>query len=59
MGNERWVSQFENVFHEELSSEHVTWVIEHSGRVVGTLRAAGGGGRTTGNVTFLAVDEAG
>ena len=49
----------ENVFHEELSSEHVTWVIEHSGRVVGTVRAAGGGGRTAGNVTFLAVDEAG
>ena len=60
MGNERWVSKFENIFHEEfLSSEHVPWVIEHSGRVAGTVRTAGGGGRTAGNVTFLAVDEAG
>ena len=60
MGNERWVSKFENIFHEEfLSSEHVPWVIEHSGRVAGTVRTAGGGGHTAGNVMFLAVDEAG
>ena len=60
MGNERWVSKFENIFHEEfLSSEHVPWVIERSGRVAGTVRTAGGGGHTAGNVTFLAVDEAG
>ena len=59
MGNERWVSKFENIFHEELPSEYVTWVIELSGRVVGTVRVAGGGSRTAGNVTFLAVDEAG
>ena len=59
MGNERWVSKFENVFHEEfLSSEHVPWVIEHSGRLAGTAMTAGDGGRTAGNVTFLAVDEA-
>ena len=53
MGNERWVSKFENIFDEKfLSSEHVSWAIEHSGRVAGTVR-------TAGNVTFLAVDEAG
>ena len=60
MGDERCVSKFENVFHEGfLFSEHVPWVIEHSGRVAGTVRTAGGGGHTAENVTFLAVDEAG
>lgn len=60
MGNERWVSKFDNVFHEEFqSSEPSPWVVKRSGRVAGTVRAAGGYGHTAGNVTFLAVHEAG
>ena len=60
VGDERWVSKFENVFHDGfLFSEHVPWVIEHSGRVAGTVKTAGGGGHTAENVTFLTVDEAG
>ncbi|KAF9789593.1 serine carboxypeptidase [Thelephora terrestris] len=60
MGNERWVSKFENIFHEEfLYAEPTPWIIKHSGRVAGTVRTVGGGGHTAGNVTFLAVDEAG
>jgi cathepsin A (carboxypeptidase C) len=60
MGNERWVSKFENIFHEEfLYAEPTPWIIKHSGRVAGTVRTVGGEGHTAGNVTFLAVDEAG
>ena len=60
MGNERWVSKFDNVFHEEFtSSESVPWIIEGTERVAGTVRIAGGDGFTAGNVTFLTVHEAG
>jgi cathepsin A (carboxypeptidase C) len=60
MGNERWVSKFDNVFHEEFaSSGAVPWVIKGSGRVAGTVRTAGGNGFTAGNVTFLTVHESG
>lgn len=31
----------------------------HSGKVAGTVRSAGGGGSGAGNVTFVAVHEAG
>lgn len=60
MGNERWVSKFDNVFHEEFASSTPTpWIVKHSGRVAGAVRTAGGQGHTAGNVTFVAVDEAG
>jgi cathepsin A (carboxypeptidase C) len=60
MGNERWVSKFSNVFHEEFASaESIPWTIEHNGRIAGTVRTAGGNGHTAGNVTFLTVHEAG
>ena len=60
MGNERWVSKFDNVFHEEFASSSPTpWVIKGSRRVAGTVRTAGGSGLTAGNVTFVTVHEAG
>ena len=60
MGNERWVSKFDNIFHEEFAStEPLPWITEQSGRVAGTVRTAGGGGSTAGNVTFITVHEAG
>ena len=60
MGNERWVSKFDSVFHEEFdSSQPQPWVVKYSGRVAGTVRTAGGGGHTGGNVTFVVVHEAG
>ena len=60
MGNERWVSKFDNVFHDEFSSsEPIPWIVKGSKRVAGTVRTAGGYGSTAGNVTFVAVHEAG
>ena len=60
MGNERWVSKFDNVFHEEFaSSEPTPWIIKNDRRIAGTVRTAGGDGFTAGNVTFLTVHEAG
>ena len=60
MGNERWISKFDNVFHDEFASSKPTpWIVGNSGHVAGTVRTAGGEGHTAGNVTFLAVYEAG
>jgi cathepsin A (carboxypeptidase C) len=60
MGNGRWVSKFDNVFHEEFaSSKPIPWIPGNSGRTAGTVRTAGGNGFTAGNVTFLTVHEAG
>ena len=60
MGNERWVSKFDNVFHEEFaSSKPIPWITRDGGRVAGTVRTAGGNGFTAGNITFLIVHEAG
>jgi cathepsin A (carboxypeptidase C) len=60
MGNERWVSKFENVFHSEFaSSEPAPWVVKGDRRIAGTVRTAGGNGHTAGNVTFVTVHEAG
>lgn len=60
MGNERWVSKFANVYHEEfVASEGEPWVMRTSGREAGLIRTAGGRGSTAGNVTFVNVFEAG
>lgn len=60
MGNERWVSKFANVYHEELvASEEKPWVMGAPRRVAGSIRTAGGRGSTAGNVTFVNVFEAG
>ena len=60
MGNERWVSKFDNVFHDEFaSSKPIPWITKGGARVAGTVRTAGGNGFTAGNVTFLTVHEAG
>jgi len=62
MGNERWVSKFANVYHEEfVASEGKPWVTRTSRRRAGTVRTAGGRGSTStaGNLTFVNVFEAG
>lgn len=60
MGNERWVSKFENAYHEEfVASEETPWVTRASRRKAGWVRTAGGRGSTAGNVTFVNVFEAG
>jgi len=60
IGNERWVEQLETKFLKEFTeSKPVPWVTFESGRTAGTVRSAGGGGFTAGNVTFVAVHEAG
>lgn len=59
-GNERWVEALEHDFHKEfLVAETLPWVTIESGRLAGTVRSAGGNGNTAGNVTFVAVHEAG
>jgi hypothetical protein len=59
-GNEQWVEALEHDFHKEfLAAETLPWVTIESGRLAGTVRSAGGDGNTAGNVTFVAVHEAG
>ncbi|CCM06004.1 uncharacterized protein FIBRA_08247 [Fibroporia radiculosa] len=60
IGNERWVEQLETSFHKEFAaSQPLPWVTTETGSVAGVVRSAGGGGNTAGNVTFVAVHEAG
>ncbi|KAF8265772.1 serine carboxypeptidase [Lactarius quietus] len=60
IGNEAWVEKLENKFHKEFEdAPSIPWVLEHSGRVAGEVRAAGGGGLGAGNVTFVNVHDAG
>lgn len=59
-GNERWVEALDHDFHREFSTAKTEpWVTIESGKVAGTVRSAGGKGKTTGNVTFVTVYEAG
>lgn len=59
-GNERWVEQLETSFREEFAAmEAAPWVTSGTGVRAGTVRTGGGGGATAGNVTFVAVHEAG
>ncbi|EPS93871.1 hypothetical protein FOMPIDRAFT_1026396 [Fomitopsis schrenkii] len=60
IGNERWVEQLETSFREEFAAmEAAPWVTSGTGVRAGTVRTGGGGGATAGNVTFVAVHEAG
>jgi len=60
MGNERWVEALEHRYHKEfVAADPKPWVTLESGRLAGTVRSAGGGGLTAGNVTFVTVYEAG
>lgn len=59
-GNEAWLLALENDFQDEfVNSKPVPWVTMESGNVAGTVRSAGGKGFTAGNVTFVAVHDAG
>ncbi|EKM61756.1 uncharacterized protein PHACADRAFT_248586 [Phanerochaete carnosa HHB-10118-sp] len=60
MGNEAWVEEFGNKFHDEFAkSVEKPWFTLESGRQAGVVRSAGGDGFTAGNVTFVQVHEAG
>ena len=58
-GNERWVADFDNVFHEEfVEAKSMPFITSNGGNVIGSVRSAGGGGLTAGNVTYVTVFEA-
>ncbi|PCH36516.1 hypothetical protein WOLCODRAFT_28645 [Wolfiporia cocos MD-104 SS10] len=60
IGNERWVEQLDSRFQKEFAAKKpVPWVTTESGQLAGTVRSAGGNGYTAGNITFVAVHEAG
>jgi len=60
MGNERWLEVLESSFQREyVDAKPIPWVTLGSGKLAGTVRSAGGGGFTAGNVTFATVFEAG
>ncbi|KAH7882369.1 Alpha/Beta hydrolase protein [Phlebopus sp. FC_14] len=60
IGNERWLEVLDTKFLDEFTSAPTEqWVTMQSGKVAGTVRSAGGGGSGAGNVTFVAVYEAG
>jgi cathepsin A (carboxypeptidase C) len=59
-GNERWLEELETVFHKEFASAKTEpWITIESATKAGTVRSAGGSGKTAGNVTFVTVYEAG
>jgi len=60
IGNERWVADFDNKFHEEfVEAKPKPWTTLRGGKLAGSVRSAGGGGSTAGNVTFVTIYEAG
>jgi carboxypeptidase C (cathepsin A) len=60
IGNERWVNELETKFTTEFqATTPLPWVTLKGGKVAGVVRAAGGGGVTAGNVTFVTVYEVG
>jgi len=60
LGQERWVTDFDNVYHSEFSSSvPIPWIVAETGKIAGEVRSAGGDGFTAGNVTFVTVHEAG
>lgn len=60
LGQERWVADFDNVFHDEFSSSvPIPWIVAENGKIAGEVRSAGGDGFTAGNLTFVTVHEAG
>ncbi|KAF8833259.1 peptidase S10, serine carboxypeptidase [Paxillus ammoniavirescens] len=60
IGNERWLEVLDTKFLDEFASAPTEqWITMHSGKFAGTVRSAGGGGSGAGNVTFVAVHEAG
>jgi carboxypeptidase C (cathepsin A) len=60
IGNERWVNELETKFTSEFqATTPLPWVTLKGGKVAGVVRAAGGGGVTAGNVTFVTVYEVG
>ncbi|KAJ3552650.1 hypothetical protein NM688_g4041 [Phlebia brevispora] len=59
-GNEAWVEQLDNKFHDEFKrSTSLPWKTIESDTKAGEVRFAGGGGFTAGNLTFVKVYEAG
>ena len=59
-GNERWVEQLENKFHEEFAkTAKQPWITLDEGKLAGWVRSAGGDGFTAGNVTYVQVHAAG
>ncbi|KAI0330115.1 carboxypeptidase C [Cubamyces sp. BRFM 1775] len=60
IGNERWVEQLENKFHEEFAkTPKQPWLTLDKGELAGWVRSAGGDGFTAGNVTYVQVHAAG
>ncbi|KAF7373349.1 Carboxypeptidase [Mycena sanguinolenta] len=60
IGNERWLEALDSSFQREFSkAKPIPWITAGSGKLFGTVRSAGGGGFTAGNVTFATVFEAG
>lgn len=60
IGEERWLEVLGTNFLDEfLDAPTEVWITSSSKRPVGTVRSAGGGGSRAGNITFVAVHEAG
>lgn len=60
LGQEKWVTDFDNTFHSEfVASIPTPWIDSETGKVAGEVRSAGGAGFTAGNLTLVTVYEAG
>ncbi|KAI6045248.1 Alpha/Beta hydrolase protein [Pisolithus marmoratus] len=60
IGNERWLEVLNTSFHDEFfDAPTEVWITSNSKTPAGTVRSAGGGSSRAGNITFVAVHEAG
>ncbi|KAG6330315.1 hypothetical protein ID866_8775 [Astraeus odoratus] len=60
LGEERWLEVLDTQFLDEfLDAPTEIWTVKHSKKPAGTVRSAGGDGFRAGNITFVAVHEAG
>lgn len=54
------MEKLENPFQEEFNQNGlVPWQVLKSGKIAGKVKAAGGGGFSAGNYTYVVVHEAG
>ncbi|KAJ7079578.1 carboxypeptidase C [Mycena belliarum] len=60
MGNERWLDVLESSFQNEfVAAKPIPWVTLGTGKLAGTVRSAGNGGFSAGNISYVVVHEAG
>jgi len=60
IGNLEWMEKLDQPFKKEFAQAGlVPWTTLNTGKIAGKVKAAGGGGFTAGNFTYIVIHEAG